>query len=164
MTPNPKPQDDGIDGPAVERGFVQDRTISPVAGATKAWRRLDGLAYLLDRKLIAGHQRDAGTRLQEDYQTSLMEAGARSGGCISNGGRGKTEIPDSAIMAGARVKAALAVLPPELLSMTVLFLLPDFSKEALSLEKIAARVREDKRSITLGVRAALSLLARHYGS
>ncbi|HEX2654496.1 MAG TPA: hypothetical protein VHN11_12690, partial [Xanthobacteraceae bacterium] len=72
------PEDD-VQGPArISAAYVQDREISPVAGSPKAWRRPDGLAFMRDRKQIAGHQWEAGNRLQEDYQLSQMEAGARS--------------------------------------------------------------------------------------
>lgn len=159
-----KPDAVEIVGPAIQRSnHIQDREISTVAGAPKAWRRLDGLAWLMERKAIAGHQRDAGRRLQEDYELSQMQGGARSGGERTSG-RSSYEIPDSALDAKDRVKAALSVVPPELVSMTVLFLLPDFEAKPFSLERIATMVREDKRSISLGVRAALSLLARHYGN
>lgn len=141
----------------------QDRGISPIAGAPKAWRRIDGLDYLLERKSIARHQVEAGRRLQDDYELSQMQGAARSG-MERVGGRGSRDIPDSALDAGKRMKQALAEIPPELLSMTVLFLLPDFRIESFSLERIAKMVGEDKRAIGLGVRAALSLLARHYGN
>jgi hypothetical protein len=160
----PQDKDDEIAAPAViSNDMRQDRTISPVAGAQKAWRRLDGLACLRERKQIARHQVEAGTRLQDDWQESLMEGGSRGGGVKTDGGRGSYEIPQRAIDARGRVKQALAILPPELLTMTILFLLPDFREQPLNLERIGQMVKEDKRSITLGIRASLSLLARHYG-
>jgi hypothetical protein len=150
-----------IDGPAMTRGYVQDRVISPVAGATKAWRRPDGLAYMLERKQIAGHQWQAGDRLQQDYQTSMMQAGARSGGI--RGGGAPTEIPQNAIDASRRVKAALSHLPAEILTINTLFLLGGSEDGQTSFENIAKRVGEDKRAIPIAIRAGLSILARHYG-
>jgi hypothetical protein len=159
-----KEQIDPPESPAViGPDHVRDRNVSTNAGAAKAWSRHDGLRYLQRRRAIARHQYEAGTKLQDDYQVSLMQGGARSGGERSGGGRRSFDIPQIAIDADRRVDQALAILPPELLSMTVLFLLPHSSDDSFSLEQIAKVVREDKRSITLGVRAALSLLARHYG-
>lgn len=153
-----------IQAPArITEDHVQDRGTSTAAGAPKAWRKLDGLAWLMARKSIASHQLEAGRRLQEDYELSQLQGGARSGGERANGKR-SYDLPDSALDAGKRVKNALAILPPELVSMTILFLLPDFSERSFSLERIAGMVKEDKRAVGLGVRAGLSLLARHYGS
>lgn len=154
-----------IQSPArITEDHVQDRIINPAAGAPQAYRRLDGLAWLMERKVIAGHQLEAGRRLQDDYQLSQMEGGARSGGERTSGGRSSYDIPEAAHAAGKRVKEALAILTPETLTMTMLFLLPDYKAESPTLENIAARVGEHKRSVTLGIRTALSLLARHYGN
>lgn len=155
-----------IDGPAlVGPDHVQDRLVSKEIGAPRAYRRLDGLDYLRKKGVIARHQIEAGRRLQCDYEQSQMQAGARSSNqIINNSSRRANGIPDAAIDASDRVEAALAVLPQELLSMTILFLLPDFRDAPFNIEKIAERVREDKRAISLGVRSSLSLLARHYGA
>jgi hypothetical protein len=161
---NPK-QEIAIDGPArISGSYVQDREISTVAGSPKAWRRPDGLAFMRDRKQIAGHQWEAGNRLQEDYQLSQMEAGARSGGASGvRGGGGPTEIPDSAIDASRRLRAAMSNLPAEIETIITLFVLGSSEDGATSFENIAKRVGEDKRAIPLAIRSGLSLLARHYG-
>jgi len=154
-----------IEGPALVRpDHIQDRGISKEIGAEKAYRRVDGLAMLSHQNAIARHQYEAGRRLQEDYALSQMEGGARSDGTKVNGGRRDFDIPQYAIDARDRLKAATAVLPPELLTMTTLFLFPDHKDEAPTFENIAVRVKEHKRCISFGVRAALSLLARHYVS
>ena len=81
----------------------------------------------------------------------LMRAGGVPGGTLS----------DAKLDAGARVKKALGALPPELVTFTCLFLLPE--DHPFSLERLAAKVREDKRAVSYAVRLALSMLARHYG-
>lgn len=160
-----KPEPAEIVGPAMQRPHhIQDREISTVAGSPKAWRRLDGIAYLKSRKLINSSQEQAAIRLQEDYEKSQMQGGAQSGHERTSGGRKGYDIPDAALDAGKRLKEALSVLTPEILSITVLFLLPHTATTGFSLEHIAKRVGEDKRAINLGIRTALSLLARHYGN
>ena len=154
-----------IQAPAKLRpDHIQDRGISKEIGAEKAYRRVDGLAMLEHQKSIASHQYEAGRRLQEDYALSQMEAGARSGGTRVDGGRRNYDIPDYAIAAKDRVKEALSVLTPELLTMTTLFLFPDHKDEAPTFENIGARTKRHKRCISFGIEIALSLLARHYGS
>lgn len=156
------PQDD-VQAPAViTADHVQDRELSPVAGSPRGYRRLDGLDWLIQRKAIHRHQLEAGRRLQADYAESQRQGCPQSGSAKVDGRR-SWDVPDKAIDASKRTKAALAIIPPELLSMTALFLFPNFEEQPFSLERIAAMVKEDKRSISLGVRAALSLLARHYG-
>lgn len=154
-----------IDTPAIiTTDHVQDRIVSPVAGAPKAFRRLDGLGWMEERKVIKGHQIEAGRRLQQDYALSQRQGGAKSGGERTDGGRDGWDIPQAAIDAKDRMKAALSVLTPETLTMTTLFLFPDHKDEAPTLENIAARVKEHKRCVSFGIRTALSLLARHYGN
>lgn len=154
---------DEIQSPAIiSTDHVQDRELSPVAGAPKGFRRVDGLAMM--EKTIARHQYEAGRRLQEDYAESQMEGGAKSGGQKVDGGRRDYDIPQYAIDAARRVNNALAILTPELLTMTMLFLLPDHRREAPTFENIAARVGRHKRCISFGIETALSLLARHYGN
>jgi hypothetical protein len=70
-------------------------------------------------------------------------------------------LSDAALDAGQRMHRALAVLPPELVRLTTLFLLPE--DHPFSLEHCAGLVREDRRAAAFGIRVALSLLARHYG-
>ena len=148
----------------IQEDHIQDRPLSKEIGAPRGYRRLDGLDYLRKKHGIARHQIEAGRRLQADYEQSQMQAGARSSNSIiNNSGPRAHGIPDAALDAKKRVDEALATIPPELVSMTILFLLPDFREQPFNIEKIAERVREDKRSIALGVRASLSLLARHYG-
>jgi hypothetical protein len=142
---------------------VQDRVISPTAGAKQGYRRLDGLAWMLERKTIAGYQEAAGRRLQEDFELSQLRGGAQSTGERTSSSRRSWDIPDAAIDAKGRVDDALAVLTPEITTMTMLFLLPDFQLKTQTLEEIAKRSGEHKRAVTLGIRTALSLLARHYG-
>jgi hypothetical protein len=138
----------------------QDRLLSPAAGAPKGFRRIDRLQWLKDHGTIGDHQLHAGRRLQEDWQISklenapsmqLMRAGGVPGGTLS----------DAKLDAGARVKKALGALPPELVTLTCLFLLPE--DHPFSLERLAAKMREDKRAVAYAVRLALSMLARHYG-
>lgn len=155
-----------IEGPArITPLHVQDRELTTVAGGPKGWRRLDGLQYLKDRKLIDSNQFQAGERLQNDYAEAQMEAMPRSG--TGGSGYGPRDIPQQAIDADRRFHAALAVLPPAILTLTVVFLIPQTNengeREFLSMEQIAKRVREDKRAIPLAMRTALSLLGRHYG-
>jgi hypothetical protein len=138
----------------------QDRLLTPAAGAPKGFRRIDRLQWLKDHGTIGDHQLQAGRRLQEDWQISklenapsmqLMRAGGVPGGTLS----------DAKLDAGARVKKALGALPPELVTLTCLFLLPE--DHPFSLERLAAKMREDKRAVAYAVRLALSMLARHYG-
>lgn len=157
------PEDDIIPPAVIGPDHLQDRVISPIAGAKQGYRRLDGLAWMLERKTIAGYQEAAGRRLQEDFELSQMRGGAQSTGERTNGNRRSWDIPDNALDAGRRVNDALAVLTPELLKMTCLFLLPNFENKTLTLEEIAVQTKEHKRVISFGVRTALSLLARHYG-
>lgn len=160
----PATTNDEPDGPAIiTSDHVQDRVLSPVAGAKRGYRHLDGLAWMEERKTIASYQFAAGRRLQEDFELSQMRGGAQSGGERTNGNRRSWDIPDSALAASDRVNEALSVLTPEITTMTMLFLLPDFEKRTQTLEEIARRAGEHKRAITLGIRTALSLLARHYG-
>jgi hypothetical protein len=77
------------------------------------------------------------------------------------GGGSPGTLSDTALDAGQRAQAALSVLPPELRSLTKLFLLPE--DHPFSLERCAALVRQDRRAAAFGIRVALSLLARHYG-
>jgi hypothetical protein len=81
----------------------------------------------------------------------LMRAGGVPGGTLS----------DAKLDAGARVKKALGALPPELVTFPCLFLLPE--DHPFSLERLATKMREDKRAVAYAVRLALSMLARHYG-
>lgn len=140
----------------------KDRLLSPVAGAPKGYRRVDRLQWLKDHGAIGDHQLFAGRRLQQDWQTSKLQNApsmqmTRAG---SGAGTGST-LPDAKLEAGRRVHAALGVLPPELVTLTCLFLLPE--DHPFSIERLAAKVKEDKRAVSYAVRLALSLLARHYG-
>jgi hypothetical protein len=138
----------------------QDRILSAAGGAAKAWRRIDRLQWLKDHGGIGDHQLHAGRRLQADWQTSKIEAGPRmmlAGG----GGAGAGTLSDAALDAGQRVRRAVGVLPPELVKLTELFLLPE--DHPFSLEQCAALVKQDRRAAALGIRVALSLLARYYG-
>ena len=123
----------------------QDRSLSPVAGAPKGFRRIDRLQWLKDHGGIADHQLFAGRRLQQDWQLSKIETAPRMGFGVASGGTPGT----------------LSVLPPELRTLTELFLLPE--DHPFSLERCAALVRQDRRAAAFGIRVALSLLARHYG-
>ncbi len=144
---------------AIGRLHVKDRVISPVAGAPRAWRRIDRLQWLLDHGTIESHQFHAGRRLQEDWQTSRIETRPRMS--FSPGGLPATSLSDTALDAGTRVKDALAVLPREVVTLTELFLMPE--DHPFSLERCAALVRLDRKAAALGIKVALSLLARHYG-
>lgn len=164
MKPNPEPSQEQIEGPAViSRDHIQDRLISTAAGAPKAWRRQDGVDWLRKRRQLNRLQEEAANRLQEDYQQSLGVRIARSRNQKQDGGHGH-DISQAAIDADRRLSAALAVLTQEILSMTVLFLIPHTATTGFSCEHIGKMVGEDKRCVPFGVRTALSLLARHYGS
>jgi hypothetical protein len=154
------------EGPAPESPAIvtalhaQDRLLTPAAGAPKGFRRIDRLQWLKDHGAIGDHQLHAGRRLQEDWQISklenapsmqLMRAGGVPGGTLS----------DAKLDAGRRVNKALGALPPELVTLTCLFLLPE--DHPFSLERLASKMREDKRAVSYAVRLALSMLARHYG-
>lgn len=154
-----------VDGPAkITPDHAQDRPISKEAGAPLAYRKRDGLAWMIERRDIHRGQYQAGRQLQRDradaldalFPRSRMERGSASGRA--------SDVPDKALEAKGRFDEAMAVLTPELVSMTALFLFPDFEEGPPSWENIAVRVREDKRAVKLGVRVALSLLARHYGT
>jgi hypothetical protein len=150
------------DGPAVITPLhVRDRMLSTVAGAPKGYRRIDRLQWLKDHGAIGEHQLFAGRRLQRDWQIARIEAAPRM---IAGGGGGSGSpgsLSDAALDAGQRIRKALAVLPPELETLTSLFLLPE--DHPFSLERCAALVKEDRRAAAYGIRIALSLLARHYG-
>jgi hypothetical protein len=138
----------------------QDRVLSMVAGAPKGFRRIDRLQWLKDHGAIGEHQLFAGRRLQRDWQIAKIEASPRM---VSGGGGGGRpgSLSDAALDAGQRIRKAMAVLPPELETLTTLFLLPE--DHPFSLERCAALVKEDRRAAAYGIRIALSLLARHYG-
>jgi len=138
----------------------QDRLLSPAAGAAKGFRRLDRLQWLKDHGAIGDHQLFAGRRLQADWQISKLEA-APSMQLTRAGGGVPGSLSDTKLEAGRRVKRALAALPPELVTLTCLFLLPE--DHPFSVERLAAKVREDKRAVSYALRLSLSMLARHYG-
>lgn len=138
----------------------QDRLLSPAAGAPKGYRRIDRLQWLKDHGAIGDHQLFAGRRLQQDWQISKLEA-APSMQLVRAGGTPGSNLSDAKLDAGKRVKRALSALPPELVTLTCLFLLPE--DHPFSIERLAAKVREDKRAVAYAVRLALSMLARHYG-
>lgn len=149
-----------VEAPAVLSAlYKRDRVLSAVAGAPKGYRRIDRLQWLKDHGTIGDHQLFAGRRLQEDWQTSKIEAAPRM--VFTRGGGQPGVLSDAALDAGRRVAKALAVLPGELRSLTELFLLPE--DHPFSLERCAALVREDRRAAAFGIRIALSLLAKHYG-
>lgn len=140
----------------------KDRILSDAAGAAKGWRRIDRLQWLKDHGAIGDHQLHAGRRLQADWQTSKIEAGPRMMlAAGSSRGAGAGTLSDAALDAGQRVRRAFAVLPPELTTLTNLFLLPE--DHPFSLEHCAALVKQDRRAAAFGIKIALSLLARHYG-
>jgi hypothetical protein len=144
----------------VTRLHRQDRLLSPAAGAPKGFRRVDRLQWLKDHDAIGDHQLFAGRRLQQDWQISKLE-NAPSMQMTRAGGVPGSNLPDAKLDAGRRVKKALAALPPELVTLTCLFLLPE--DHPFSMERLAAKVREDKRAVSYAVRLALTMLARHYG-
>lgn len=121
--------------------------------------RIDRLQWLFDHKSIGQHHFDAGRRLQADWQTSKIEVSPRME--YGGGGQARSTLTDAACDAGTRLKDALAVLPAELLTLTVLFVLPEDHPQ--SLERVASIVRINRHAAALGLRVALSLLARHYG-
>lgn len=139
----------------------KDRVLSAAAGAPKAWRRIDRLQWLRDHNSIGDHQLHAGRRLQADWQTSKIEASPRMMVAVCGQGGVGGVLSDAVLDAGQRVRRALAVLPPELVTLTTVFLLPE--DHPFSLEHCAGLVKEDRRAAAFGIRVALSLLARHYG-
>lgn len=152
---------DAPETPAIiTRLHRQDRLLSPAAGAPKGYRRIDRLQWLKDHGAIGDHQLFAGRRLQEDWQISKLEAAPSMQWTRSGATPGST-LSDAKLDAGRRVKAALAALPPELVTLTCLFLLPE--DHPFSLEGLAAKVKEDKRAVSFAIRLALTTLARHYG-
>ncbi|HWF65304.1 MAG TPA: DUF6456 domain-containing protein, partial [Rhizomicrobium sp.] len=156
-----KPERPAPEGPAkVTALHRQDRLLSPAAGAAKGFRRLDRLQWLKDHGAIGDHQLFAGRRLQADWQISKLEA-APSMQMTPTGGTPGSTLSDAKLDAGRRVKKALAALPPELVTLTCLFLLPE--DHPFSVERLAAKLREDKRAVSYALRLALSMLARHYG-
>jgi len=150
------------EGPAiVTRLHRKDRLLSPAAGAPKGYRRVDRLQWLRDHGAIGDHQLFAGRRLQDDWQISKLENAPSMQLTVgARGGAGGT-LPDAKLEAGRRVKAALDALPPELVTLTCLFLMPE--DHPFSVERLAAKVKEDKRAVSYALRLALSMLARHYG-
>lgn len=155
--------EDEPEGPAIITPMHrQSRDLSVVAGSKKGWRLLDRLEWLYEHKNIAQHQRDAGRRLQEDWQLSKIEISARSdmsGG--RSGSSARSTLPDAKLDAMTRLGNALKVLPPECESLITLFLLTE--GECFSLDQCAARVRRDRRAALPLLQAGLSLLSRHYG-
>lgn len=149
------------EGPAVVTPLhKQDRLLSPAAGAPRGFRRIDRLQWLKDHGAIGDHQLFAGRRLQQDWQISKLE-NAPSMQMVRTGGTPGSTLSDAKLEAGRRVKKALAVLPPELVTLTCLFLMPE--DHPFSIERLAAKLREDKRAVAYGLRLSLSMLARHYG-
>ncbi len=149
------------ESPAIVTGLHrQDRLLSPAAGAPKGFRRVDRLQWLKDRGAIGDHQLFAGRRLQQDWQISKLENAPSMQ--MARGGVGTgSALPDAKLDAGRRVSRALAALPPELVTLTSLFLMPE--DHPFSVERLTAKVREDKRAVAYALRLALSMLARHYG-
>jgi hypothetical protein len=121
--------------------------------------RIDRLQWMLDHKAIGQHHFDAGRRLQADWQTSKIEVMPRME--YGGGGQARSTLTDAACDAVTRLKNALDVLPSELLTLLTLFLLPEDHPQ--SLERCAAAVRLHPKAASFGLRAGLSLLARHYG-
>ena len=153
--------DNRVETPAkIDALHACDRALSVAAGCPRGFRRIDRLQWLADHGSIGDHQLFAGRRLQQDWQTSKIEASPRMmlGGA---GGASPGLVSDAALDAGRRVHKALAVLPRELRQLTELFLMPE--DHPFSLERVAAIVKEDRRAAAYGIRIALSLLARHYG-
>ena len=149
------------ESPAIVTGLHrQDRLLSPAAGAAKGFRRVDRLQWLKDRGAIGDHQLFAGRRLQQDWQISKLENAPSMQMSRSGAGAGST-LPDAKLEAGRRVHRALGALPPELVTLTSLFLMPE--DHPFSVERLAAKVKEDKRAVAYALRLALSMLARHYG-
>ena len=109
---------------------------------------------------------EAGERLRRDFTLGALEqkvtaswdptASVRGGG----GGRGgKTDLTDGAIDARARMEGALATLGPELAGVAM-----DVCCFLKGLERVERERRWPPRSAKLMLRAALGLLARHYGT
>ncbi|HXR94257.1 MAG TPA: DUF6456 domain-containing protein [Rhizomicrobium sp.] len=154
--------DDAPQAPAkITALHAQDRPLSPAGGrGPKGFRRIDRLQWLKDHGAIGDHQLFAGRRLQADWQISKLEAAPSMQMTRMGGGTGGT-LSDAKLDAGRRVKKALSALPPELVTLTCLFLLPE--DHPFSVERLAAKVREDKRAVSYALRLSLSMLARHYG-
>lgn len=154
-------KDEAPEGPAIVSALHrQDRLLSPAAGAPKGFRRIDRLQWLKDHGAIGDHQLHAGRRLQEDWQISKLEA-APSMQLMRAGGTPGSTLSDAKLDAGKCVNKAFAALPPELVTLTCLFLLPE--DHPFSMERLAAKVREDKRAVSYAICSALSMLVRHYG-
>lgn len=151
------------EGPAIITPMHrQDRDLSIVAGTKKGYRLIDRLEWLYEHKHIAQHQRDAGRKLQEDWQLSKMEISARSdlsGG--RGGGSAQSTLPDAKLDAMTRLGKAMAVLPPECETLVSLFLLTE--GECFSLERCASLINRDRRAALPLLQVGLSLLSRHYG-
>lgn len=151
------------DGPAIRRPeHVRDRVLSPAAGAPKGYRRRYSLDEMRERRQISEDQYQAAVRLQTDFAISQREGGA--GGASERIDRSTGyDISQSAIDAGRRYMDAMAVLPAELVTMTVRFLFPtDGPDHALTLAEVGMSLSMPTEAVSLGIRTALSLLARHY--
>lgn len=161
MKPAKQPDPEEIQAPAViTRMHKRDREISVVAGAPKAFRRIDRLQWLRDHGSIAEHQLQAGRRLQDDWQMSKLENYSTTG-MGGSGGRSNADPSDAKCDAIDRVNKAVACLPPELCTFATLFLIPE--DHPFSLERCAAVVRIDRKAASFAIRTSLSILARHYG-
>lgn len=122
--------------------------------------RIDRLQWLLDHKSIGEHHFAAGRRLQSDWQTSKIEVSPRALGS-GGGGQARSTLSDAACDATSRINKAMAVLPTELTTLIMLFLMPE--DHGQTLERVAALIRINRHAASLGLRVGLSLLARHYG-
>ena len=115
------------------------------------------------RPLVDASEFAAGERLRADYTrgqlmpriTANWSAAVASG---ARSGNGATDITEVALAARLRVERALTTIGPELGGLLV-----DFCCFLKGLEEIERERRWPARSAKVGLRMALSALARHYG-
>lgn len=108
---------------------------------------------------------EAGERLRRDFTLGALEQKVTSSwdptaGANRGGGRGgKADLTEGAIDARRRMEGALTALGPELAGVAL-----DVCCFLKGLERVERERRWPPRSAKLMLRAALGLLARHYGT
>lgn len=155
-------------GPPAGEGESEDAVHAPAEGALfdRSESPLARLHYRRDRKgraWLDEPQFRAGERLRRDFERAGLqprisanwEASVASGG---RGGGGLAEIGDFALDARRRIEAAIATLEPSLAGAAL-----DICCFLKGLEQVERERGWPARSAKLMLRAALSILASHYG-
>ena len=148
--------DSGDASPQGSRGSLMNRSESPLA---RLYYRRDSKG----RSWLDEAQFSAGERLRRDFERAGLQprisanwqASVASGG---RGGRGLADLGDLALDARRRVEGAIATLEPSLAGAVL-----DICCFLKGLEQVERERGWPARSAKLMLRAALTILAGHYG-